>query len=988
MNKDEHSTDFVSQAFVKMRNKQMKKDILAALDKGDIEGARDILLAQTIEEVGDSNSWDSPNYIQKVKTLQEAIPLDHSRSKLLTYFGLETLRDRYFLRSTDLKLVEGPQQFFARVAAGITLADQFHKEEVEVTPDIVTKATELYDVISKLWFMPATPVLTNTATDRGNLVSCFLSYMGDSITDIYKTIEECAHLGAGGGGLGVYMGDIRGHGAPIRKTLKSSGTIPFMKVLDSNTLAISQGSTRRASAAIYLDISHPDCEEYINIRKPTGGDENRKCLNIHHGVNITDDFMQAVNKKESFNIICPHTKEVVKTIDARTLWKGILKSRIETGEPFIFYKDTANREILPTHRDKGLFIKQSNLCCTPGHTLILTDKGHIPIKDLVGVPTNVWNGHEWSVVTPEYTGDKEIYEITLSDGTNLECSDNHKFLVQTGYTKTKGQNTIHKKIVEATDLQVGDKLQKCDYPVVEFDKTLDNAYTNGFFTGDGYMKEGNPQVGIYDNTGKEACVAGLALRRATPTRMESEGRSNWLLTKDLMPKFFIPENYSIKSKVDWLAGLFDADACISRNKNSDYLMYASINKDFIHRVSLMLQTLGVKGRVSKQHEGGQKIFKGKTINTKPLYILYITSMGLVRLTELGFSPRRLKYRNIHTVKNGQYFVEVMKIEATGITKPTYCFNEPKNHTAIFNGVYTGQSEILLPTNTDRTATCILGSINIEQCPLDQLEYVSAIATEALDNVLTLFLKTANPRDYKRAIYSASKERSIGLGLMGWHGYLMREKIPFEGVQSVALAKIISEKIQNAARAKSIELAKTKGECEDNPGNRNSYLTAIAPTANISIIAGNCTPCIEPIAGNAYLQKTLSGSFLVKNVYLENLLKEKGQNTAKVWKSIIKNAGSVQQLDFLSEEEKKLFKTAYELDQRFIIKQAAARQKHICQAQSLNLFFGRTENGEIDGMYLHQVHYEAWESGVKTLYYLRSDSVLSAKINTEECVACQ
>jgi ribonucleoside-diphosphate reductase alpha chain len=207
----------------------MKKDILAALDKGDIEGARDILLAQTIEEVGDSNSWDSPNYTQKVKTLQKHIPLNHSRNKLLTYFGLETLRDRYFLRSDNLKLVEGPQQFFARVAAGITLADQYDKDEVEVTEGLIIKATELYEVISKLWFMPATPVLTNTATNKGNLLSCFLSYMGDSITDIYKTIEECAHLGAGGGGLGVYMGDIRGHGAPIRKTLKSSGPIPFMK---------------------------------------------------------------------------------------------------------------------------------------------------------------------------------------------------------------------------------------------------------------------------------------------------------------------------------------------------------------------------------------------------------------------------------------------------------------------------------------------------------------------------------------------------------------------------------------------------------------------------------------------------------------------------------------------------------------------------------------------------------------------------------------
>lgn len=638
----------------------MKKDILAALDKGDIEGARDILLAQTIEEVGDSNSWDSPNYTQKVKTLQKHIPLDNSRNKLLTYFGLETLRDRYFLRSDSLKLVEGPQQFFARVAAGITLADQYDKDEVEVTEGLILKATELYEVISKLWFMPATPVLTNTATDRGSTVSCFLNYMGDSVTDIFKTVEECAHLGAGGGGLGVYMGDVRGHGAPIRKTLKSSGPIPFMKILDSLTLAIQQGSVRRCSAAVHMDISHPDVESFIDIRRPTGGDENRRCLNLHHGINITDEFMDKVINKGMFYLVCPHTGQPVRQVDARTLWKNILKNRVETGEPYITYIDSVHKQALPSHTEKGLEIKAGNLC----------------------------------------------------------------------------------------------------------------------------------------------------------------------------------------------------------------------------------------------------------------------------------------------------------------------------------------QEVLLPTNKDRTAICVLGSINLEHCPIDQLEYVSSIATEALDNVLTLFLKTANPRDYKRAIYSASKERSIGLGLMGWHGYLMREKIPFEGVQSVALAKIISEKIQNAARAKSIELAKIKGECGDNPGNRNSYLTAIAPTANISIIAGNCTPCIEPIAGNAYLQKTLSGSFLVKNVYLENLLKEKGQNTAKVWKSIIKNAGSVQQLDFLTEEEKKLFKTAYELDQRFIVKQAAARQKHICQAQSLNLFFGRTEKGDIDGKYLHEVHYQAWETGVKTLYYLRSDSVLSAKINTEECVACQ
>jgi ribonucleoside-diphosphate reductase alpha chain len=249
--------------------------------------------------------------------------------------------------------------------------------------------------------------------------------MGDSITDIYKTIEECAHLGAGGGGLGVYMGDIRGHGAPIRKTLKSSGTIPFMKVLDSNTLAISQGSTRRASAAIYLDISHPDCQEYINIRKPTGGDENRRCLNLHHGINITDEFMQAVNDKESFNLVCPHTEEVVNTVDARTLWKGILKNRIETGEPYILFIDEANRKVLPSHAERGLYIKQSNLCCLSGDTLVLTDKGNIAIDQLLEAPVNIWNGHEWSTVQPQYTGDKEIYEVVFSDGASLRCSSNH-----------------------------------------------------------------------------------------------------------------------------------------------------------------------------------------------------------------------------------------------------------------------------------------------------------------------------------------------------------------------------------------------------------------------------------------------------------------------------------------------------------------------------------------------------------------------------------
>ncbi|NQY58453.1 ribonucleoside-diphosphate reductase subunit alpha [Cognatishimia sp.] len=622
--------------------------IIDALDKGDLDLARDILLSNIYEQVEDKNSWHSPNYnaSDKVKKIQKNIILDSQRDKLLTFFGLQVLTDRYFLRGEDGNVVETPQKFFSRVASGLCDGDEKF-------------AQQLYDAISKLWFMPATPILTNISTDKGSLISCFLQYMGDSIKDIYKTVEECAFLGSGGGGLGVYMGDIRGQGATIKKTMKSSGTIPFMNVLDANTLAITQGGVRRASAAIYLDISHPDIEEFVDLRKPTGGDENRRCLNLHHGVNITDTFMEAVKNHDSWDLICPHSGKIVKTISAFDLWVKILTNRVSTGEPYIHFIDTTNRAILPEHEKRDLFVKQSNLC----------------------------------------------------------------------------------------------------------------------------------------------------------------------------------------------------------------------------------------------------------------------------------------------------------------------------------------SEITLPTDEDRTAVCCLGSINLEQCPETLLSYVSGLATEALDNVLSIFIDKADKRNYKRAINSASKERSIGLGLMGWHGYLMKNKIPFEGIQAISKASTIQEIIQKAAKNKSEELAIRKGDCEDNPGYRNSYLTAIAPTANISVIAGGATPCIEPIAGNAYLQKTLSGSFLVKNKYLEELLESKGRNTRKVWKSITRHKGSVQHLEFLSEEEKRLFKTAYELDQRFIVRQAGARQKHLCQSQSLNLFFAIPDGG-LPAKYLNEVHLIAHNLGVKSLYYLRSESVLGFKIDYDECVACQ
>lgn len=635
-------------------NESKKPTIVEALSDNNLGMARDLLLEEVALEVHQKKSWDSPQY-RGDKGVQKSITLDHSRDKNMTFFGLETLKSRYFLRDAKSKICEDVQNFFARVATGVARGDK-------------ELAQDLYDLMSKNHFMPATPVLTNAATSRGAQISCFLNIVGDSISDIFKTFEENAFLAKGGGGIGTNWSQVRGHNSQLSSGGRSSGTIPFLKVMDSATLAVSQGNTRRGAAAVYMDIHHPDVEEFVDLRKPTGGDDNRRCLNLHHGLIITDEFMRAVKAKTSFDLRCPHTGEVMSTIDAFDIWKKILKNRVETGEPYLMFGDTVNKAVPEHHREKGLMVNQSNLC----------------------------------------------------------------------------------------------------------------------------------------------------------------------------------------------------------------------------------------------------------------------------------------------------------------------------------------SEITLPTNRERSAVCCLGSLNLETWDEWEADKDKVIftAVKALDNILDNFIYGVDSRDYKRAIYSAQRERSIGLGVMGYHGVLMRKRIPFESVQARALNKLMFKAINEAAKSASRQLADERGACPDGGDQRNSYIMAIAPTANISVICGGATPCIEPIAGNAYLQKTLSGSFLVKNPYLEELLEEKGKNTAEIWREIIQYKGSVRSLDFLSAEEKAIFKTGYELNMREVVIHAAERQKYICQAQSLNLFF----RSPVSGKELHEVHAMAHDLGVKTLYYLRSEPIINAdsvddtsvsrQVNSEECAVCQ
>src|SRR5210317_205881 len=563
------------------------------------------------------------------------IKIDRSKDANLTDFGRATLDDRYLGQS------ESYQDLFARVAS--TYADDnLH-------------AQRIYNYISNLWFMPATPVLSNGGTERGLPISCFLNEASDSLKGITDLWEENVWLAARGGGIGSYWGNLRSIGEKIGKVGKTSGIIPFIKVMDSLTLAISQGSLRRGSAACYLQIDHPEIEEFIEMRRPTGGDVNRRSLNLHHGVLVSDAFMRAVETDDQWALRSPYDGSVQSTISARNLWIRLLTARVETGEPYIIYIDTVNRQIPQHHKLAGLTVKTSNLCS----------------------------------------------EITLPTGI-----DNH----------------------------------------------------------------GN----------------------------------------------------------------------------------------------------------------------------------------------------------------------------------------------------------------DRTAVCCLSSLNLDTYDewKDNTQFVEDVM-RFLDNVMTDFINRA-PDEFADAKYSAMRERSVGLGVMGLHSYFQQKNIPFGSVMSKVWNKKIFKNIQEKVDAASITLAEERGSCPDAEDygikERFSNKTAIAPTASISIICGGSSPGIEPIAANSFTHKTLSGSFNVRNKYLKKVLQKYNKDTDEIWSSITTNQGSVSHLDFLTPEEKDTFKTAFEIDQRWIIELGADRTPHISQAQSINVFIP----ADIHKKDLHDIHFQAWKKGLKSLYYCRSKSIQRAE----------
>jgi len=810
-------------------------------------------------------------FVQKYSSEIDGM-IDHNRDYLIDFFGFKTLERAYLFRVNNT-IVERIQHMWMRVAIGI------HGDLNADNNVSLQLIEETYNLMSQKYFTHATPTLFNAGTPHPQLSSCYLVAMEeDSLDGIYDTLKDCARISKYAGGVGLHIHNIRAKGTHIQGTNgTSNGIVPMLRVFNNTARYIDQGGGKRnGSFAIYLEPWHLDIEDFLEMKK-NHGDEELKARDLFYALWVPDLFMERVKDNTKWSLFCPHecpgladvygdnfnalyekyeaTTVCRKTVNARDLWFKILDAQMETGTPYILYKDAANKK--SNQQNLGT-IKSSNLCVAP-ETLILTDKGHIEIQTLLDKPVNIWNGEEWSSVTVKKTGeDQELLDVFTDDGSKLTCTPYHKFYIQNSYSHTSIQK------VDAQDLKPNDKLIKCEYPIIDGPDNMQYAYTHGFFCGDGtytnvtdeparcckfkalknhffckrhlpyeteeylfdkeHILEGEelvchaksyvkkPMAYLYGD--KQKLLGFLEKRSVTVN--ENSNRMNVLLPVDLNEKFDTPSHFcSIKDKLDWFAGYCDADGSICKNGENEQLQVTSINKEFLENIKLLLQTCGINPKIKLSQnrtesylpdgKGGYKYF-----DVKPLYRLLITSCDLYALHNLGFNPKRLVISGNKPARDAKKFIKILKVENNNRMDDTYCFTEPKKNMGVFNGIITGQcTEILEYSDENETAVCNLASIGLptfvnketNQFDYDRLHEVTKVITANLNKVIDInFYPTEKTR------VSNMRHRPIGVGVQGLADTFVLMDIPFHSDEAKEVNRYIFETIYHAALEKSNEIA--------------------------------------------------------------------------------------------------------------------------------------------------------------------------------------
>jgi len=935
--------------------------------------------------------------------------IDHSRDYTFGYFGLRTLQKGYLFPG------ETPQYMLMRVALGIH-ADDY------------PRVRETYQLMSQKFFTHATPTLFNAGTPNPQMSSCFLVAMkDDSVEGIFETLKECAHISKWSGGIGVHCSNIRANGSEIKGTKgKSDGIIPMLRVFNNTARYINQGGgKRKGSFAFYLEPWHADVLEFLDLRL-NQGDEEARCRDLFTALWIPDLFMQKVEADDDWHLMCPNEcpglpdvygeefnelyrmyvaqgrfKRVVK---ARQVWDSILRSQIETGTPYMCYKDAANEK--SNQKNIGM-IKPSNLCVAP-ETMILTKNGYQKISDLVGQVVDVWNGEEWSAVTISNTSHKSrLVRVNFSDGTFLECTEYHKFHLQIGY----GSKT---EIKPTTNLVPGDRLIKWTPPApFEFEDVEDfeYPYTHGFFCGDGTYHSTYsgfktiPGVSLYGE--KKKLVEHLEVRTMSGEE-DASGRLNVQLPYDLPNKFKVPLRGTVKTRLVWFAGLCDADGHTQGcpgNPNQKTISVASIHMNFLRDIQLMLHTLGVSSVIGLLREAGESELPDgrggtKMFDTQTCWRLVVSALGVETLINAGFMTHRLDLSDFTpTTRDCRQYVRVVSIEDNGRMDATYCFNEPKRHMGIFNGVITGNcTEIMEVSTPGETAVCNLASICLPTFVKDgafdfgRLHEVAQVVTRNLNRVID---RNYYPTEAARR--SNMRHRPIAIGVQGLADVFMMLGLAFDGPGARELNHQIFEVLYCGALHASCQLAKEEGPYETYAGSpaskgqlqfdlwglddegfegikalikahglRNSLLVAPMPTASTAQIMGN-NEAFEPYTTNIYLRRTLAGEFVMINKHLVRDLQKLGLWSKDLKNGIIAANGSVQHIEGLPDQLKAVYRTAWEIPQKSIIDMAADRGAYIDQSQSMNIFMENPSMAKLSSMHMY-----GWRKGLKTgMYYLRT-----------------
>ncbi len=917
--------------------------------------------------------------------------IDYSRDYLLDYFGFKTL-ERAYLMKIDKKILERPQHMWLRVAIGIHGGD-------------LMRVKETYELLSQKYFTHATPTLFNAGTNHPQLSSCYLIGMeDDSVDGIYNTLKDCAKISKWAGGIGLHIHNIRAAGTHINGTNGvSNGIAPMLRVFNTTARYIDQGGGRRSgSFAIYMEPWHADIEVFLEMRK-NHGDEEMRARDLFYGLWIPDLFMSKVKNNEEWSLFCPHKcpgladcygdafnalyekyrleGKANKTLPARTLWFKILDSQMETGTPYLLYKDPANKK--SNQQNLGV-IKSSNLCVAP-ETMILTEEGYFEIKSLAGTKVNVWNGEEFSETTVQQTGtDQELITIETSDGCTLDCTPYHKFYIQDKHNESSE--------VEAQHLKEHDKIIQCAYPVVDgtqlYTDTIhlvpinaslktkmewlsifynQNLYNSIIIAETLYLSDHNKEYVFEIKLMLQLCgINTIMTNNVKPTLMIFPHelavlvalgfkplRMNLKFDKGIVRKQ--SEEVSIRKIIK--TGRRDDTYCFAEPKKHAGIFNGILTaqcteiieySDAEQTAVCNLASIGLTKFVSPVD---------KTFNYTKLHeVVKVTTFNLNRIIDVNFYPTdktrvsNLLHRPIGIGVQG--LADVFALMDVAFTSPA----AREINKLIFETIYHASLECSMEIAKERSLKMLVLAKETQQLfayvdvpnleKFSKVDWVSRQYTEkAADDYIVKDLLPIPAEFYalegsQMGAYSSFAGSPAAKGLLQfdlWGVKPASERYDWSGLKA---------QIQEY-------------------GLRNSLLVAPMPTASTSQILGN-NECFEPFTSNLYSRRTNAGEFVLPNKYLMAELIELGLWNEALKDNIILNKGSIQQLTGVSEHLKEKYKTVWEIPMKELIDMAADRGPYICQSQSLNLWVEDPDYKSLTAM-----HFYAWQAGLKTgIYYLR------------------